>query len=104
MRRTAFVLILGLLSGPAFAETFTASNGAVLPAPSLNALTCDQLDSLMVAYAESHYRNANIPHRDHPDRPIYEFENQLAELHYEDCQVGQVHFENSAPAFSKGWN
>ena len=89
---------------PAEAKTFTAANGAVLPAPELNTLTCDQLGSLMTAYMSSHYRNIEIVPRNHPDRPIYEYENKLATLHYEDCQAGVTHFENSAPAFSKGFN
>ena len=104
MQRAALILTVGLMSGPALADSFTASNGAVLPAPALETLSCDELDQLMVSYANSHYRNATIPHRDHPDRPIYEYEHRLAQMHYQDCQMGQIHFENSATAFSRGWN
>lgn len=97
-------MALFLLPIPADAKSFTAANGVVLPAPKLNTLTCEQLGDLMDAYMTSHYRNLEVVPRNHPDRPIFDYENALATLHYEDCQVGMNHFENSAPAFSKGFN
>lgn len=97
-------MALFMASLPAEAKTFKAANGVVLPAPELNTLTCAQLDELMTAYMTSHYRKIEVVPKAHPDRPIFDYENALATLHYEDCQMGQIHFENSAPAFSKGFN
>lgn len=89
---------------PAQANSFRASNGAVLPAPDLNVQTCGKLSQLMTTYMTSHYRDVDVVPKGHPDRVIYEYENRLAEIHYEDCQVGTNHFEDSSPAFSKGFN
>lgn len=101
------MLVLVVVFGatlPAQANSFRAANGQVLPAPKLNNLTCDQMDQLMETYISSQYRHVEFLPTDHPDRPIYDYENKLAQRHYEDCQMGRSHFENAAPAFSKGFN
>ncbi|MEL6996627.1 MAG: hypothetical protein AAFP68_00075 [Pseudomonadota bacterium] len=52
----------------------------------------------------SEYRGTAPLTQGHPDLPIYEYENQLAQRFYTDCQAGNSQFENSAPAFSHGFN
>lgn len=102
-----FVLLvqaIALMAVPAQANSFRALNGVVLPAPDLNVQTCGKLSQLMTTYMASHYRDVDIVPEDHPDRPIYDYEHRLAEIHYEDCQMGSNHFEDSSSAFSKGFN
>lgn len=105
MFRFAFLVpAIFLMASPVQASSFTASNGVILPAPDLNIQTCGKLTQLMNTYMASHYRDVDVVPEDHPDRAIYEYENRLAEIHYEDCQMGSNHFEDSSSAFSKGFN
>ena len=95
---------LVLLGGAANAAEFTASNGVILPAPDINTLSCAELTDLMWTYSDSFYRVEQLVPQGHPDRPIYEYENRLAETHYSDCQMGTTHFENVSPSFATGFN
>ena len=107
MSRFPFLVsVIGLLmiAGPVQAEKFQSVNGVVLPAPDLNVMTCEKLNDLMTMYSASHYRDIEVIPVGHPDRAIYEYENRLAEIHYQDCQVGSHFFEDASPAFSKGFN
>ncbi|MEM7059919.1 MAG: hypothetical protein AAF557_20245 [Pseudomonadota bacterium] len=92
------------MATPVQADSFRAANGSVLPAPDLNTMTCEKLDHLMMTYMASHYRDVQEVPKDHPDRPIFEYENRMAKIHYEDCQIGANYFQDSSPAFSKGFN
>ena len=92
-------------AGLAYAESvvITAANGARLRAPNINHLTCAEMQVLLTEYADSAYRGTGVLAMDHPDRPIYEYEHRLAEVHYKDCQSGSAHFENSSPVFGQGF-
>ena len=100
----SFALGMALTTGGAQATEFTASNGVVLPAPDINSLACDEITELMWVYSDSFYRVEQLVPKGHVDRPIYEYENRLAETHYSDCQVGQTFFESASPSFSNGFN
>ena len=84
-------------------EVFTASSGVVLPSPVIDHLSCRDMLDLLSAYANSGYRGMGVIPRDHPDRPIYEYEHKLAETHYQDCQAGSAYFESTAPVFGQGF-
>lgn len=83
--------------------TFTAENGEILPAPKLAGLTCDRMDQVMTAYAQSLYRGVDTVPAGHPDRPIFDYEDRLAEIFYRQCQRSGLTFQDTAPAFSKGF-
>ena len=85
------------------ASEFRASNGEVLRAPDIDRLTCTERGTLLLQYTMSGYRGTEPLGEDHPDRAIYEYENQLAQVYYMQCQAGASHYQNSAPAFSSGF-
>lgn len=93
-----------LSAASALAAEFTASNGAILRAPDVTTLNCAQRGTLLMEYSISEYRGTEPLGAGHPDYPIYQYENRLAELFYADCQAGSSQFQDSAPAFSRGFN
>lgn len=97
-------LLTALMTSVVHAADFTASNGATLRAPNIDTLNCAQRGTLLMEYSMSEYRGTAPLTQGHPDLPIYEYENQLAQRFYTDCQAGNSQFENSAPAFSHGFN
>lgn len=99
------ILLAALASGlQAQAAEFTSSNGARLAAPDVEQLTCAERGTLLLEYSISGYRGTEPLGVGHPDRAIYEYENQLAQVYYMQCQAGTSHYQNSAPAFSRGFN
>lgn len=99
----AIALSVAALTSPGAATEFRAQNGEVLPAPALAGLSCEHLDALMLAYSQSFYRDLSDVPKDHPDRPIFEYEDRLAEQYFTQCQRGRITFQDTAPAFSKGF-
>ncbi len=85
------------------AAEFRASNGAVLRAPDIDQLTCTDRGTLLLEYSLSDYRGVEELAEGHPDRAIYEYENQLAQVYYMQCQASSSHYQNAAPAFSSGF-
>ena len=96
-------LLLAAFAASAAATEFRASNGAVLPAPDIEKLTCTDRGTLLLEYSISGYRGTEPLDEAHPDRAIYEYENQLAQVYYMQCQAGASHYQDSAPAFSSGF-
>ena len=81
----------------------TAASGVQMRAPEIDHLSCSEMQTLLTEFADSNYRGTGPVGADHPDRPIFDYENRLAEVHYQDCQSGSAYFENSAPVFGKGF-
>ena len=106
LRRSVTMLAfvsLTAAAASALASEFRASNGATLPAPEIERLTCTERGTLLLEYSISGYRGTEPLDEGHPDRAIYEYENQLAQVYYMQCQAGASHYQNSAPAFSSGF-
>ena len=99
----AFGLALTSMATLSQAAEFRASNGAVLRAPDIDQLTCTDRGTLLLEYSLSDYRGVEELAEGHPDRAIYEYENQLAQVYYMQCQAGSSHYQNAAPAFSSGF-
>lgn len=93
-------------AGPAMAgpDSFTSQNGVQLAAPVIASLSCDEMAKLLMSYSGSGYRDVATVPEGHPDRPIYDYENELASQHYADCQAGTARFEDPAPTFGQGFN
>ena len=85
------------------ASDFVAANGATLPAPDVERLTCADRSTLLLEYAFSGYRGIEPLAEGHPDRAIYEYENRLAQIYYLLCQAGASQFQSLTPAFSSGF-
>lgn len=94
---------VALTAAHAQASEFKASNGAILPAPEVERLTCADRSILLMEYTVSGYRGTEPLQRGHPDWPIYEYENRLAEVYYTQCQAGASQFQSLKPAFSSGF-
>ncbi len=99
------LLILSTLGLPAAAaELFTASNGAEVLAPEIDTLACDEMNAALMAISASEYRGTMPLSSDHPDYPIYDYENRLAIEHYEDCQAGSADYSSPVGIFSSDFN
>ena len=85
-------------------DGFTASNGAVLPAPDPEGLDCAAMDEVLQTYVASGYRWIGAVPQGHPDRPIFDYENRLAAQHFYRCQARQSRFTDPEPVFSSGFN
>ena len=101
-------LAIGLMFGSgavsaADEKVLTSSGGVELAAPSIDHLSCREMQDLLSAYANSGYRGMGVIPMNHPDRPIYDYEHKLAETHYQDCQAGSAYFESTAPVFGQGF-
>lgn len=95
-----------MLSGScALAEqVLVTSGGVALPAPDVSTLSCDRMQVLLNAYADSGYRDIDpLPPGD-PDHAVFTYEDGLAQHHYEACQMRATQFGHAAPAFELGFN
>lgn len=98
------VLLAFAATGARAEAVFTASNGAELSAPDISRLSCAERGTLLLEYSISGYRGTEPLAPEHPDRKIYEYENQLAQVFYMQCQAGTSHYQDSAPAFTQGFD
>lgn len=104
------LIVAAVLSSSAYmtgiagaADSFTATNGAILRAPEIAGLTCPQMTNLLQEYSSSGYRDAEMLSEDHPDRPIFDYEDQLATTFYDDCQAGTAQFLDTGSVFGRGF-
>lgn len=81
-----------------------AENGVQVPTPDMDRLTCDEMNRTLMEISASGYRGVQAIAEDHPDYKIFAYENRLATVHYEDCQVGVVDFTTPRRVFSSGFN
>lgn len=85
-------------------DVMIAQNGATVPTPKIDRLTCDEMNQALIAISASEYRGVLVVSEDHPDYQIFAYENRLATQHYQDCQVGVVDFTAPSSVFSAGFN
>lgn len=97
------LLVLGDVSA-AGENSFTASNGAVLRAPEVAALSCGEMNTLLMAYSASGYRTLAQPPADHVDREIYDYEDALARAFYNHCQMGSRQHRDPFGSFNEGFD
>jgi hypothetical protein len=101
----AMTCALMLIGSGTVAEPFlTTSNGVELPAPNVTVLSCDRMQVLLNAYADSGYREVDPLSPAHPDHAIFMYEDNLARHHYTVCQLRATQFGDAAPAFELGFN
>jgi hypothetical protein len=81
-----------------------AENGARVPTPEIDTLTCDEMNRTLMNISATGYRGVEVVSEEHPDYQIFDYENRLATAHYEDCQVGVVDFTAPRSVFSQGFN
>jgi hypothetical protein len=80
-----------------------ASNGAIVLMPEIAGLGCAEMAEVLRLIDESRYRQARPVAPDHPDRPIFDYENRLAGAYYFGCIMGAHRLDDPAPAFAHGF-
>jgi hypothetical protein len=80
-----------------------ASNGVAVPTPDIAALDCDGMAEALRRIDQSKYREQEALSPDHPDWPIFDYENRLARSYYADCLLLKHAFDDPGEAFSFGF-
>lgn len=82
-------------------RTHVASNGAILPMPAIESLDCPAMADVIQRIDASGYRDADAPEPalNHPDRPIFEYENALTAQEYFQCTLGRSQGTDPGLAF-----
>ena len=80
-----------------------ASNGAVVVMPDFAQLDCDEMSKILHRIDLSDYRGPEPVDEDHPDWPIFDYEDQLTKRLYFSCTLGENQFEDPGAAFSFGF-
>ncbi|MEM1384762.1 MAG: hypothetical protein AAGG06_14070 [Pseudomonadota bacterium] len=101
------ILLMGSSAAAAAQErhdTLIALNGVAVPTPVIKSLDCAEMASLLDQIDLSGYRSSETVAESHPDRPIFEYENQLTQAHYYECTLGDNQLADPAEAFSHGFD
>lgn len=96
-------LAMAAAGGVAAQEARRASNGIVVPTPDIEELDCAAMQATLDALDGSNYRDAAPVPEGHPDREIYEYENDLSVVNYQDCIVEETVLQDAAEAFDHGF-
>ncbi len=80
-----------------------ASNGAVIDMPDIASLDCAGMERTLRVIDLSQYRGPGPVPDDHPDRPIFEYEDRLSASYYHACTLERHRLEDPGPAFSFGF-
>jgi hypothetical protein len=80
-----------------------ASNGAVIIMPDLAGLDCTGMSQVLRRIDMSNYRGPDPVAEDHPDWPIFEYEDRLTGQFYFACTLGEHQLEDPGAAFSFGF-
>ena len=81
-------LALGVALASAQADDFVTAEGRTVVLPSIDGMTCDQMNVTLTAIDMTRYReNAPTPHNAN-DQPLYRYEKMLACVHFHACVMG----------------
>jgi hypothetical protein len=100
----AAVLAMLTMGAEAATPEMRAQNGAVLPMPRIEAMGCMSMEKLLIRYSDSQYRGADPVPPDHPDYPIFDYENRLATEYFERCQRQRDTHSSPTEIFREGFN
>lgn len=81
-----------------------AQNGVIVPLPEIENLDCASMRSVLGVLDRSNYRGVAPLPPDHPDRPIFDYENQLAAEAYDRCLTEGAVLRDSSEAFQHGFD
>jgi hypothetical protein len=88
---------------PSDAPRALASNGAVVVMPEIAGLDCDGMSQVLRRIDLSNYRGLDPVPEEHPDWPIFEYEDRLTGQFYFSCTLGGNQLEDPGAAFSFGF-
>jgi hypothetical protein len=80
-----------------------ASNGAVVIMPEIEALDCAGMAQVLRRIDLSAYRGAEPVPRDHPDWPIFVYEDRVSRAYYRRCILADNRLADPGEAFSSGF-
>jgi hypothetical protein len=88
---------------PSDAPRALASNGAVVVMPEIAGLDCAGMSQVLRRIDLSNYRGLDPVPEEHPDWPIFEYEDRLTGQFYYSCTLGGNQLEDPGAAFSFGF-
>ena len=80
-----------------------ASNGAIVVMPEIAGLDCAGMGQVLRRIDLSNYRGLDPVPEGHPDRPIFDYEDQLTVRIYYSCTLGENQLDDPGSAFSYGF-
>ena len=80
-----------------------ASNGALVTMPTIEELPCTGMVETLRRIDMSNYRGPAPVPAGHPDTPIFDYEDRLAQVYYRQCVVGGQGLSDPGEAFSFGF-
>ena len=80
-----------------------ASNGSVVVMPAIDGLDCDGMSNTLRLIDLSNYRGPDPVSEDHPDWPIFDYEDKLTKRFYYDCTLSENQLDDPGSAFSFGF-
>lgn len=92
-----------VVAAPASGGERVARNGAIVPMPPIEALDCPGMAGVIARIDASNYRDPDAPDLtpEHPDWPIFEYENQVTAREYFECTLSQSRDTDPGVAFEK---
>jgi hypothetical protein len=88
---------------PSNAPRALALNGAVVVMPEIAGLDCAGMSQVLRRIDLSNYRGLDPVPEEHPDWPIFEYEDRLTGQFYYSCTLGGNQLEDPGAAFSFGF-
>ena len=80
-----------------------AANGALVAMPEISGLDCFNMARVLWRIDLTGYRDGRIVPQGHPDRPIFEYEDELARAYYTGCLVNHRTLDDPGAVFRYGF-
>lgn len=88
---------------PVTASEMVAQNGAKVAMPAIAALDCDDMRHVLRRLDMTNYRGVGVIAPDHPDFPIFLYEDALASALYYDCTLRESASADPGLSFALGF-
>ncbi len=85
------------------AATHVTVEGKTLVLPAISGLSCDEMGAVIARLDASGYRGHGILPEQHPDFPVFAYEDRLAIAHYRDCTLRKTRLADPGGAFARGF-
>lgn len=85
------------------APTRAAASGALVPMPDISRLDCRGMAAALLRIDQAGYRDRDLVPSDHPDRPIFDYEDRLARAYYDTCLSRRNVLDDPTEVFVHGF-
>lgn len=89
-----------LSEGP---QSHVIASGVTVEMPALGGLSCEEMRAVLARIDMSDYRGRGLLGEDHPDYPVFVYEDQLASALYFDCTLRATRVARDMAVFSGGF-